>query len=86
MYWRDWDYRYIMGLSGDEYVTFSPEYLHYLEKYGADEYDVLVAQTHVDNCGRVICYPGKNIYGYYEPVDDEFVLNELYYKIIELGI
>ena len=78
MFWRDWDYRYIRDAAGNVYVTFNPEYLHYLQEYGAEEYDVLVAQTHVDNCGRVICYPQKNWHGYYEPVDNEYLLDELY--------
>ena len=80
--WRDWDYRYVQDADGNSYVTFNPEYLQYLKNSGAEEYDIVVAETHVANCGRVICYSEKNMYGYYEPVDNEYILNELYDKII----
>lgn len=79
--WKDWDYRYILDAANNSYVTFNKEYLQYLKNIGADDYDILIAQTHVDNCGRIICYAEKNAYGYYEPVDNEYLLNELYDQV-----
>ena len=41
-------------------------------------YDKVVASCHIDNCGYIICYVSDTCDNVLEPIDNEYILDEIY--------
>lgn len=41
-------------------------------------YDRVVASCHIDNCGCIICYVSGSCDKELEPIDNEYILDEIY--------
>lgn len=71
------DARFISDRSGNWYVMLDESWLPEMKRRGTSEYDLLVAQNQLDNCGRIIVY----IEDWLQPLDNEFYLEEVYYIV-----
>lgn len=73
----------IITKSGQKFILLQKDYLSVLKQNEPlPEFFTKTAKMHLANCGYIICFPDKNtFFDIYEPVDNEYQLEEVYTEI-----